>query len=85
MREAAEEAGRDPADVEITLSGYLPALTEEDVERAEAAGAARMVVATTVTGDLDQVQEEMSGFAERFGLEDRGGRVPAGGVSGGRR
>ncbi len=85
MRAAAHEAGRDPADVEITLSGYLPALTEEDVEQAEGIGAARMVVATTVTGHLDQVREEMSGFAERFGLEAPAGRVPAGRVSGGRR
>jgi probable F420-dependent oxidoreductase len=85
MRAAAEEAGRDPAGVELTLSGYLPAVTEEDVEAAEASGAVRMVVATTVTGDLDQVREEMSDFALRFGLAARDSRVPAGGAPGGGR
>jgi hypothetical protein len=37
-----------------------------------------MVVATTVTGDLDQVRDEMSDFARRFGLVAPDGRVAAG-------
>ncbi len=85
MRAAAEEAGRDPVDVELTLSGYLPAVTEEDVEQAEAVGAVRMVVATTVTGDLDQVRDEMSDFAIRFGLAAPDRRVSAARAPGGGR
>lgn len=85
MRAAAEETGRDPAGVEITLSGYLPAVTEEDVARAEAVGAVRMVVATTVTADLDQVRREMSEFAQRFGLTAPDRRVGAARVPGGGR
>lgn len=66
MRAAAEQAGRDPATVELTLSGYLPTLSEDDVATASALGAVRLVVANTVTGDLGQVRDEMSAFAERF-------------------
>ena len=62
------QAGRDPAAIELSLSGYLPTTTEEDVADAESAGAVRLVVSTSMTGDLDQVHDEMSGFAERFGL-----------------
>ena len=40
MRAAAEEAGRDPAAIELSLSGYLPTTSEQDVEDAESAGAA---------------------------------------------
>jgi probable F420-dependent oxidoreductase len=68
MRAAAEQAGRDPDAVELSLSGYLPAVTEDDVATAEALGAVRMVVASTVTSDFGQVRDEMSAFAERFGL-----------------
>ncbi len=78
MRDAAEQAGRDPAAVELTLSGYLPALTEDDVAAAEAAGAARLVVSASITGDLDRIRDEMSTFADRFGLASEGGRNGAG-------
>lgn len=79
MRAAAEHAGRDPDAIELSLSGYLPALSEDDVAAAERAGAARMVVATTVTGDLGRLRDELSAFAERFGLVTQGRRAPAGG------
>ena len=68
VREAAEAAGRDADAIELSLSGYLPTTTEEDVAGAQAAGAVRLVVSTSMTADLDQVHDEMSGFAERFGL-----------------
>jgi probable F420-dependent oxidoreductase len=68
VREAAEEAGRDADAIELSLSGYLPTTTEQDVSDAEAAGAVRLVVSTSMTDDLDQVRHEMSGFADRFGL-----------------
>jgi probable F420-dependent oxidoreductase len=68
MREAAEEAGRDPAAIELSLSGYLPTTTEEEIEEARLAGASRLVVSASITDDLAQVVDEMSAFAERFGL-----------------
>ncbi len=68
MREAAEEAGRDPAAIELSLSGYLPTTTEEEIDAARSAGASRLVVSASITDDLAQVVDEMSAFAQRFGL-----------------
>jgi len=68
LRHAAEEAGRDPAGIELSLSGYLPTTTEDQVVDAAAAGAARLVVSTSMSADLGQIHDEMSAFAERFGL-----------------
>jgi probable F420-dependent oxidoreductase len=82
MQQAAERAGRDPGAIELTLSGYLPALTEEDVEAAAAAGATRMVVSPSMSADLLTVCDEMSEFAERFDLAPvaGGGAEPVGPV-----
>jgi probable F420-dependent oxidoreductase len=68
VRRAAEESGRDPDAIELSLSGYLPATTEQDVLDAEAAGAVRLVASTSMTADIDVVAEEMTAFSERFGL-----------------
>ncbi|MGD0393241.1 MAG: LLM class F420-dependent oxidoreductase [Acidimicrobiales bacterium] len=72
LRQSAEEAGRDPAAIELTLSGYLPTTSEQDIDEARSAGAVRLVVSTSMTDDLAQVHDEMSAFAERFAM------VPAG-------
>jgi len=66
-------AGRDPEAIELSVSGYLPTVSEKDVVDAESVGATRMVVATSVTPDLSQVRDEMSAFAERFGLSPGAG------------
>ena len=68
MREAAEAAGRDADAIELSLSGYLPALTEDEVAAAESAGAVRLVVSTSMSGDLSEIHDELSAFAERLGL-----------------
>ena len=68
MREAAGAAGRDAAAIELSLSGYLPTLTEDEVATAEAAGATRLVASTSMSGDLSEIHDELSAFAERFGL-----------------
>jgi probable F420-dependent oxidoreductase len=68
VRRAAEEVGRDPDDIELSLSGYLPTTTEEEVEAAERAGAARMVVSTSITADLSVLEDELATFAERFAV-----------------
>jgi probable F420-dependent oxidoreductase len=68
MRRAADEAGRDAAAIELSLSGYLPTLTEDEVAVAEAAGAVRIVASTSMSGDLGEVKDELSAFADRFGL-----------------
>ena len=75
MRVAAEEAGRDPAGIELSLSGYLPTTSEQEIEDARAAGATRLVVSTSMSDDLARIHDEMSAFAERFAMTagDRGG------------
>ena len=74
VREAAEEAGRDPGAIELTLSGYLPTTTEELVAEAEAAGASGLVISTSMSDDLGQIHDELSTFADRFGLTSAAGR-----------
>jgi probable F420-dependent oxidoreductase len=69
LAKAAEEAGRDPATIELSLSGYLPTITEGDIDRAEAQGADRLVVSTSMSADLSEVEDELSAFAQRFGLQ----------------
>ena len=68
LRESAEDAGRDPSSIELTLSGYLPTTSEQDVEGARTAGANRLVLSASMTDDLAQIQDEMSTFAERFSI-----------------
>jgi probable F420-dependent oxidoreductase len=68
MREAAEAAGRDPDAIELSVSGYLPTTTEEEVAAAEAAGIDRMLLSTSMSQDLDGLAEEVSTFSDRFGL-----------------
>ena len=76
VREAAEEAGRDPAAIELSLSGYIPTATEEEIETAASLGATRMVVSMSSISDIAQMEDELSGFAERFGRGRREGREP---------
>jgi probable F420-dependent oxidoreductase len=68
LLESAEKAGRDASTIELTLSGYLPTTSEQDVEDARTAGGHRMVVSASMTDDLAQIQDEMSEFAERFSI-----------------
>lgn len=68
MRAAAEDAGRDPDALELSLGGALATTTPETVEEAAAAGAQRLVVSPSQSTDLDEVRDEMSEFAQRVGL-----------------
>jgi probable F420-dependent oxidoreductase len=68
MRQAAEAAGRDPDAIELSVSGYLPTTTEEEVAAAEAAGVDRMLLSTSMSQDLDGLADEVSAFGARFGL-----------------
>jgi len=68
MRRAAEDAGRDPDSLELSLGGSVAATTPESVEVATAAGAQRLVVSPTPSGDLEQTLDELSAFAARMGL-----------------
>jgi probable F420-dependent oxidoreductase len=68
MRHSAEEAGRDPEALELSL-GHL--VTRIDADRAASLkrlGADRIVLAATDTPDLQQSMDELSECAERLGL-----------------
>ena len=65
MREAAEQAGRDPDSIELTLGGLLDQLDDDRLAVMEKAGAVRLVMSTRVT-DIDAMCDQMSAFAERF-------------------
>ena len=65
MRAAADDAGRDPGAIELTLGGALAQLTDADVERAERFGATRMVLGTRAQ-DIAQACDELSAFAASF-------------------
>ncbi len=67
MRESAEQAGRDPDAIELSISGYLPTVTEEQVAAAEVAGIDRMLLSTSMSQDLEGLAGEIDVFAARFG------------------
>ena len=68
-----------PTAIELTLSGYIPTTTEEEIQSAASLGATRMVVSTSLTSDIAKVKDELSEFAERFGVraDARAGSPPA--------
>ena len=65
MRDAAQEAGRDPDAIEITLGGLLDQLDDDRLASAEKAGAVRLVMSTRLT-DIDSVCDQLSEFSKRF-------------------
>jgi probable F420-dependent oxidoreductase len=67
-RSAATEAGRSPETLEYTRWGSID-MPLERVEAFAAQGVTRIVVGATATGP-DQQSDEMSAFAQRFGLLD---------------
>ncbi|GAA3736129.1 TIGR03619 family F420-dependent LLM class oxidoreductase [Plantactinospora mayteni] len=68
-RSTAARAGRDPGALEYTRWGSIDMSTEQ-VEALAAQGVTRMVVSATST-EPEQQRDQMSAFAERFGLTDR--------------
>jgi probable F420-dependent oxidoreductase len=63
MRAAANDAGRDPDIVELSLSGVVGGTSPDDVKRAEDAGAVRLVMGTRV-GDWAELKDDMSRTAD---------------------
>jgi len=72
MRQSAEAAGRDPEAIELSVSGYLPTTTEEEVASASAAGIDRMLLSTSMSQDLGELADQVSAFSARFGLPTGG-------------
>lgn len=68
MTRSAEEAGRDPAALELNLGHLVTRIDAERADRLAQAGATRVVLAMPDTTDLAQAQDELSACAERLGL-----------------
>ncbi|WP_182358493.1 LLM class F420-dependent oxidoreductase [Tomitella gaofuii] len=68
MRRAAEDAGRDPDAIELTLGHAVTKIDPARAAKLEAAGASRIVLAGSGAADLQQQRDELSACAERLGL-----------------
>lgn len=69
MRAEAEAAGRDPAQLEVTLGHFLGRITQERAGSLAALGASRILLTPAETADLAEVKDEISACAERLGLD----------------
>lgn len=67
-RRTAEEAGRDPEALTLTLTVPGRGLDAAALAHAEKLGAGRVVVSTAGDGDLDEVVDLLAGVADRIGL-----------------
>jgi probable F420-dependent oxidoreductase len=68
MRDEAAAAGRDPADIELTLGHSVSKIDLERAGRLAAQGADRIVLAMPPTADLEQAKDELSACAQRLSL-----------------
>ncbi|WP_428338504.1 LLM class F420-dependent oxidoreductase [Mycobacterium sp.] len=68
MRDEATAAGRDPADIELTLGHSVSKIDPERAERLAAHGADRVALAMPPIADLDQAKDELSACAQRLSL-----------------
>jgi probable F420-dependent oxidoreductase len=68
MREAATSAGRDPADIEVSLGHSVTKVDAERAERLAAQGADRLVLAMPPITDLEQAKDALSACAQRLSL-----------------
>lgn len=68
MRDEAAVAGRDPADIEVSLGHSVTKIDPERAERLAAQGADRLVLAMPSITDLEQAKDELSACAQRLSL-----------------
>jgi probable F420-dependent oxidoreductase len=68
MRDEATAAGRDPADIEVSLGHSVTKIDAERAERLVAQGADRLVLAMPPITDLEQAKDELSACAQRLSL-----------------
>ncbi|MFE5284751.1 LLM class F420-dependent oxidoreductase [Nocardia sp. NPDC056611] len=68
MREAATQAGRDPAELELSLGHLVSRIDLDRSGRLAEQGADRLLLAPTPTADLHEAMDELSACAERLGL-----------------
>jgi probable F420-dependent oxidoreductase len=68
MRDEATAAGRDPADIEVSLGHLVTKVDRERAERLVAQGADRLVLAMPPITDLEEARDELSACAQRLSL-----------------
>jgi probable F420-dependent oxidoreductase len=68
MRTEADAAGRDPADIELTLGHSVAKIDAERAQRLAALDADRIVLAMPPTTDVEQAKDELSACAQRLSL-----------------
>lgn len=68
MHESAEQAGRDPDALELSLGHLVTRIDASRVARLADQGASRIVLAASATADLEQAKDELSACADRLGL-----------------
>jgi probable F420-dependent oxidoreductase len=68
MHDEAAAAGRNPADIEVSLGHSVTKIDAERVERLAAQGADRLVLAMPPIADLEQAKDELSACAQRLSL-----------------
>jgi probable F420-dependent oxidoreductase len=68
MARSAEEAGRDPEALELTLGHLVGRIDRGKADRLVEVGATRVVLAMSDTPDLEQAKDELSACAERLGI-----------------
>ncbi len=71
LHQEAEAAGRDPAAIELTLTGVSTGTTPETLAELDELGVDRLVV-TCLQPDLEAAKDEMSQVAETVGLQPPG-------------
>lgn len=68
MARSAEEAGRDPGALELSLGHLVGRIDQDKAGRLAEVGATRVVLAMSDSTDLTQACDELSACAERLGL-----------------
>jgi probable F420-dependent oxidoreductase len=68
MRDEAAAAGRDAAEIEVSLGHSVSKIDAERAERLAAQGADRLVLAMPPITDLDRAKDELSACAQRLSL-----------------
>jgi probable F420-dependent oxidoreductase len=68
MRDEAAAAGRDPAEIEVSLGHSVTKIDLERAERLAAQGADRLVLAMPPITDIEQAKDELSACAQRLSM-----------------
>lgn len=68
VKRLTEDAGRDPSQLEITISGVARSITDETVDRVSALGVDRLI-ASSLEPEIEAAKDALSVLADRVGME----------------